>query len=243
MTTLVRLIGFEFKLQVKYGLFMAGILMSIMWLVVLSFFPASMMSVAVPLVLLMDLATMGYMFVAAMIYFEKGQGSIHALMITPISIKEYVISKITAILIYTLAVSFVVVQGISILKGISPNYVYLVLSLMMTATVHMLFGILFAAKFDSFTNFLFPTGLIFMFLMMPMLDFINIDALAFLKPFYYLWPSHGLILLLRGIYSPINLWQTVYGLLYNLILSLVLYKQVIKAFNQCIVGREADIDA
>ena len=243
MNRLSTLVKFEFQLQWKYGLIVAGLLMSTMWLVMLSFFPASSMPVAVPLVLLSDLATMGYMFIASMIYFEKGQGSIHAMMVTPVSIKNYINAKVVALLIYVMFVSFIVVQGISMIKNLSPNYSYLLIGLVMTAVVHMLLGVLFAAKFDSFTNFLFPTGLIFMFLMIPMLAFLNIPALEFMNSIYYLWPTHGLILLLRGIYTPLEIGQVIYALLYNGVLIVFLHRLCIKAFNQTVVGREEDIDA
>lgn len=242
MNRLSTLVKFEFKLQWEYGLIVAGLLMSTMWLLMLSFFPASSMAVAIPLVLLSDLATMGYMFIASMIYFEKGQGSIHVMMVTPVSIKEYLQSKIIALLIYVMGVSFIVVQGISIIKGLSPHYGFLVISIMMTAIVHMLLGVLFAAKFNSFSSFLFPTGLIFMVLMIPMLGFLNIPELQFMEALYYLWPTHGLILLLRGIYISLSSWQVIYALLYNGGLIYCLYRLCIKAFNQTIVGREGDID-
>lgn len=242
MNRLSTLIKFEFQLQWKYGLMPAGVLMSGMWLLILSFFPASAMTVAVPLVLLGDLATMGYMFIASMIYFEKGQGSIHAMMVTPIAIKEYIRSKLIALLIYIVCVSFIVVQGISSFKGLNPNYVYLILSIVFTAVLHMLLGVLFSAKFDSFTDFLFPTGLIFMFLMIPMISFFKIPAIQFMEIFYYLWPTHGLILMLRAIFAPISGLQLAYAVIYNSLIIVWLYKSSIKAFNQEVVGREGDID-
>lgn len=229
-------------MQYKYGLIAAGIIMSTLWITVLMLFSPKMLPSVIPMVLLGDLATMGYMFIAAIIYFERGQGSINAVISTPVKTKEYIQSKIISFFIYILCVSLLVVYIVSFTKGLEVKFIFVLLSISITSVFYMLLGLVLATKYKNFTDFLFPTGIVFLLLFVPILALLNLKQIKFLDRFYYLWPTHGMILLMKGIYGSISIFNLIYAVGINLIFIWVLYKKCLKEFNRKIIGRRGDID-
>lgn len=242
MERLRRLVVWELILQYKYGLIAAGFVMSGLWIIVLSLFSKEMIPVVIPLVLLGDLATMGYMFIAAILYFEKNQGSIYAVTTTPVKTKEYIQSKIMGLMLYILGVSLVVVYSIGVIKGLEVHLVYLGLAILCTATFYILLGFILATVFTTFTDFLIPTGIFFLVLFIPALDFLNLPQLMLLRPFYYLFPTHGMLLLMKGIFGNVSMAESIYAVSINLVVAIILYRISLKVFNKKIIGRTDDID-
>lgn len=238
----MNLVRWDLYMQKKYGLINAGIIMSILWIAILMLFSSSLIPSVIPLVLLGDLATMGFMFIASMIYFERGQGSVNAVISTPVKTKEYIQSKIFSLFIYILCVSLVVVYSVSIIKGVQVNLIFVLLSITMTSIFYMLLGLFLSTKYKSFTDFLFPTGILFLILFVPILDFLNLEQLKFLDMIYYIWPTHGMLLLMKGMFNPISVFNFVYAVAINLVFIWFLYKKCLKEFNIKIIGRRGDID-
>ncbi len=242
MQKLTKLIKWDLLTQYKYGLFVAGIILSLVWISILLFAPQQAIPDIMPIVLLGDLATMGYLFIAAMVFFEKGQGSIHAVITTPITTKQYIQSKIISLLIFILGVSLIVVYTVTIVKGLTANLLFVLLSIIITAVFYMLLGLFISTKYKDFTDFLFPTGLWLMISFIPLLGLMDLPQLSFLKNIYYLFPTHGMVLLMKGIYSPISMYDTLYAIAINVVFIYLLAKLCLTGFNRQVIGRRSDID-
>ncbi len=75
----------EVRLQRRHGVMLATAVMTLVWVAVLTVLPASVRGAAVPLVLLVDLATLGFFFVPALAVIERSNGVTATLRLTRLS--------------------------------------------------------------------------------------------------------------------------------------------------------------
>jgi fluoroquinolone transport system permease protein len=198
------------------------------------------MAYIIPIVVLSDVGTMGMLFIGAIVFFEKGQGSIKALIVTPVKPKEYIQAKVISLLCFVMLATFFVIIGPTLIKGVSINIVFYPIAVILIATPYILLGFILSAYFKSFTDFIFPMGLVFMVLNLPLLFLFDIKALEPFRGLIYILPSHGMVLLLKAMFEPQKALDLTYAILYNMIIIRWLYLKSIKIFNQKVIGRQGD---
>lgn len=79
------LVATEITLHRRYGILLATAALTAMWVVVLTVLPARVRIAAVPWVLLVDLATLGFFFVPALAVIERSNGVTAALRLTSLT--------------------------------------------------------------------------------------------------------------------------------------------------------------
>jgi len=79
-----------------------------------------------PIVLMLNSAFMGLFIVAAYVFMDKEEGTIKALTVTPVSIKDYLLSKVGVMLFTGLITGLLMTV---LVAGLDVNYFYLVLLL------------------------------------------------------------------------------------------------------------------
>ncbi|MFZ5824994.1 MAG: ABC transporter permease [Bacillota bacterium] len=145
----------------------------------------------VPLFLFSDAAMLGLMLIAALIFFEKEEGTLRAYLVTPGRIWEYLLAKALALALVALAFTAVLVPPI---LGTGPNYLYLAGLMALGAVMTALLGALIAVWFENLTQFLFPA--------IGIVSAISLPAGAYFVPsFSPLWlrylPTYPMIFGLR----------------------------------------------
>ena len=243
MKRLLNAIKWDVRFQKNYGLYMAGTVLTLVWVGVLSLFNEEGIKLAVQVVLLADVSTMGLLFIGAILFFERGQGSISAVITTPLKTKEYVLSKVISLTVFITVFSVLLVVLTSFIKGIKFNGFYLMLAVLIIAVEYILMGFYLSTFFKNFTDFLLPMGLVFAFMNLPIFTMFNIQSLEKFTYLFYVIPSTGLVKLLQGLYAAQSGLVVLYAIVYNSLLIYVLFKLCIKNFNTKVIGREGDIDA
>src|SRR5215208_1404740 len=108
MTRLLSALRLELTLQNRQKFLHAGIFSGLMWLAVLLPMPANLRPVAEPYVLVGDIAIIGYLFVGALVFFEKQERTIGAIVSTPLRFWEYLAAKLTVLVLISLFVALTV---------------------------------------------------------------------------------------------------------------------------------------
>ena len=121
MMRLISAIKWDIFFQMKYGLYTAGAVLTLVWVGILSLFSGEAIRLAVPIVLLSDISTMGLLFIGSIIFFERGQGSIAAVITTPLKTKEYIVSKIVSLTLFITMYSLLLTLLTSWFKGQTLN--------------------------------------------------------------------------------------------------------------------------
>lgn len=95
----------DIKFQLKQGFYLVYLLITIGYLILIQQFPLSWQRTIVPLIVFTDPALIGFFFIGGIIMLERVQGIFNYLMITPLTTKEYLISKILSLSIIAVMAS------------------------------------------------------------------------------------------------------------------------------------------
>lgn len=145
--------------------------------------PAQWTDLLMPVFLFSEPGLLGFYLAAAQLYFERGEGSVTALAVTPFREEEYLLARAASMgLIATLAGGLVagLVLGLDLRLGL------LLITLYLTATLFTLLGVAVSAYFSEFTRFLVGS---FVLLIPVFLPFLSYFQLAPARAFAWL-PSH-----------------------------------------------------
>lgn len=87
----------DLRLQLRQGFYLAGAFVAAIWIAILSQLPADGVRVALPAFLFLNGLTTTFFFVAGLVLFEKREGVLAALVVTPLRDGEYLASKVATL--------------------------------------------------------------------------------------------------------------------------------------------------
>jgi fluoroquinolone transport system permease protein len=212
-------------------LFYAAAFVTLVWVVILRLFSAEMLGVALPFIIFADLGIVGVYFMAGMVLFEKGEQTLEALVVTPLRFREYLTAKLATLTLLALVISLVVVITT---YGLGFNMLWLVLGTALTSLIALLVGFISVARYQAISAYLLPSQLYFLPLNLPIIDYFG----WWEHPIFYLIPTQGSLLLLRGAFEPLAAWQIIYAIGYQVLWVGLLAWVARRMFDRYIVGRQ-----
>ena len=136
----------DFTFQLKHGFYTVYIVLSIAYIIILSFIPQEPVKTVLPILIYSDPAGLGLFFIGGMVLLEKEQGVLSLLYITPLKVYEYITSKVITLgLISTLVGSAISLATV----GVNANYILIIVSTFLTSVFYTLAGFLIASKTSS----------------------------------------------------------------------------------------------
>jgi ABC-type Na+ efflux pump permease subunit len=150
----------------------------------------------VPILLFSDTAMIGLLFIAALIFIEKDEGTMRAYLVTPGRTWELLLAKALALALLGLIFTLLFVP-LSI--GSGPNYLHLLLLMFAGSLMGALIGAWLAAYFDNFNQFLFPGLAVMITLTLPSIAYFTP---SFSPVWLRLLPSYPLVFGLREALFP-----------------------------------------
>lgn len=118
----------------------------------------------VPALLFSDAAMIGLLFIAALIFMEKEEGTLLAYLVTPGRVWEYLLSK--ALNLSLLALLFALIL-VPLTVGGRANYLHLLAVMLLGSMLVSLFGAWIAVHFENLTQFLFPAIVLITIISLP----------------------------------------------------------------------------
>lgn len=225
-------LSLDLTLQKRYGFYYAAAFVTVVWIVLLRFVPDSWLGMAVPFLVFMDLGVIGFYFLAAQVIYEKTEGTINAIVVTPLRFKEYLVSKLISLTILSWVISMIVaVSGV----GLSFNLVLFSLGIIFTSLLILAVGMVAVAPHSSISAFLLPSQLYFFPICIPLIDFFGWIK----SPFVYLIPSQASLVLLKGAFYSITTLQLVYAVIYQLVWTVILFIIAEKRYNRYVIAGSA----
>jgi len=107
----------------------------------------------------------------------------------------------------SLSTSFIIVFFV---KGTNFNPILLFFGVVLSSAAYILLGITLSFKFKNFTNFLFLSIPILIFICFPMVEIFKI----FRSPLFYIFPGKASLVLINGAFTDFNLLDSFYGIFY-----------------------------
>lgn len=206
----------DIRLQVRNGFYYAAGFVALINILILAQIPSEALAHWMPLLILSNLLINTFYFIAGQVLLEKGEGTLHAQVVTPLRDSEYLISKITSLTLLSLVENFLIVL---IGYGTTFNIISFIAGLAGAAFVYSLCGFVAVSRHSSINEYLFPS---FFY------------TLAFLPPFlpYGGWeigwplllhPLQGPLLIVQGAFGEVEGGTLVAGVLLSVLWTIVLF--------------------
>ena len=98
----------DIRFQIKQGFYLVYVIITAMYLIIMSFLPDDILAVALPLVVFSDPSVLGLFFIGGIILMEKGQGVLMVLVVSPLRTSEYILSKVISLAIVSVLAAFAI---------------------------------------------------------------------------------------------------------------------------------------
>ena len=96
MNSFITLFSGELNRMKKYNILTAGIFVALLWVGILFFTDIEDITSMVPLIVFIDATSMSMVLIGATMFYEKQEGTIKTLLVSPIGKSEYILAKIFA---------------------------------------------------------------------------------------------------------------------------------------------------
>lgn len=231
MTRQLRAMRWDMVFQLRYGLYLATAVSTLVVLIIVKQLPASVLDLALPFVMFSDLALVGFYFIAALVLFEKAEGTLLALVVSPLRFGEYLASKLTTLTALAVVISLLVTL---VCYGVGFNWLLLIVAVSLLSCLGLLVGLIAVAPHDTVSAFVLPAQVYSLVMAVPLVAFLGF----FEHPVFYLWPTWASLLLLRSAFVPIAAWQVGYGIVYQALWIGLLAWVAHRRFDRYVVGRQ-----
>ncbi len=225
----------------KYGLFQATLVVTVFWLGAAWFLGDEVIEMFVPLIFLMEATMMTILLVGATMFFEKKESTVNSILVSPVTMQEYIAAKVIMNVINSMVSVAVISVGIYLMKGITFNYLLLVPAMIMVTVVHTLIGIKIAYMSLNFSSLLANYMVyVFLFLVPPVLALFNVIR-GVVTDFFILLPPEASNIILGSVFREVETWRLLASWGYLLVLSVLVYRFMIKPGFDNFVMRESGV--
>jgi fluoroquinolone transport system permease protein len=234
MSNLKKMLKWEFTLLYRYKIIHISILSVILYFIITQAVPDMNIPVFHTLLLFFDPAIIGIMFVGALVLFEKSENVLQALVVTPMKVNDYLLSKIISLTILSVISATIFITLLNLLGEIDFNVFYLAISIILTSIMLILLGFIIVSRVKSINEYLMAFAVLFLGLtFFPMLHLSHLYE----NTIFYLWPTQASFLLFKGVFvaESLETWEIAYGIGYQLIWIGILFWLAKKAFYKHIV--------
>ena len=165
--------------QARNQLYAIGLGMAVAWGLLARFVvDAEVLRPWLAPILIVHLGSTTYFFMAALIIFERDQGTLSAQSITPLRFHEYLASKLTSLSVFAAVESLLLLALAGALAQI--HWPALFWAIAVLGMFYGLLGFIQALPCRSVTDFLIPNAMVMgILLMLPLL------------PYFGVWPGYG----------------------------------------------------
>lgn len=231
MSNLSSSIRWDMKLQYKYGLYIVTGIVTFLYVLLLMPLPENLLDRITVFIIFTDPALLGFLFIGALVLFEKSERTLDALTVTPLKVDEYMVSKMVSLSILALGSSLIIVL---FSHGLTPNFPAFVTGVLLTSLFFTLIGFIAVVRFNTLNEY-FLTQIFYMgILNLPLLDYFGILK----SPVFYAIPTQASLILLRSAFGEVATWEILYSVIYLLLWIGITYVWAKRAFYRYIILKQ-----
>jgi fluoroquinolone transport system permease protein len=200
----------DIQLQIRNGFYYAAGFVALINILILAQLPSEALAHWMPLLILSNLLINTFYFVAGQVLLEKGEGTLHAQVVTPLKNSEYLASKVLSLTLLSLLENLLIVL---VGYGTEFNPVLLVSGMIGAAAMYTLCGFVAVSKYSSINEYLFPSFLYTLAFIPPFFPYGGFEGGWFL----YLHPLQAPLILVQGAFTGMERGELVYGAFASLV--------------------------
>lgn len=233
MSNFFVLLAGELQRMKKYKILGASLLVSVIWIGMLHFTDIKDVSSIFPLLILLDATTMSMLIVGVMMFYEKQEGTIKTLLVSPISKTEYILAKTFANIFSNVETLVILYLYAKFFKEININFFALLGAVILIAFFHSLIGFMLTYYSKDFTELLIGMMKYTLIFMLPIIfEQVGMIKNETIRKLFYAIPTKSSMTLLRAPAGGIEVWEIVTSVLYLLVASILLYIAVYRKFDE-----------
>lgn len=234
MKRFIHHLKWDFVLQIRYRIVSVVVIITVLYMLVFSSLPKAWlgdeaMNQVLILLILSDPVMLGFMFIGALVLFEKSANTLSALVITPMQPWQYLWSKASTLTIIALFCGLVM-AAIGYVGNI--NYGLLICGIILSSLLFVFIGFVGVARVKTFNQYIIILPLAITPLCFPILNFLGITDTYL----WYIIPTQASLLLLGGSFRPIETWKIIYSVIFLSISVWGAYKWAAHSFVKYVVG-------
>lgn len=204
MVKLLKTILWDLKFAARYNIITVAIVITILYTLIFKIIPGAALTEVLVTFIFSDPTMFGFIFIGAMVLFEKDANTLQALSVTPLKPWQYLWSKAIAL---TLIALFCSVGMAFIAQGFSFNLIYLIAATALSSLMFTFIGFIGVSRVRTFNQYII---LIPMFMLPTILPLADLYGLA-KSPFFYLIPTHGSLILLKTAFEGESALNIIYA--------------------------------
>jgi len=234
MSNIKNMVKWEFILLSRYYIIHISILSVILYFLSTQAIPDMDNSKFHTMLLFFDPATIGLLFIGALVLFEKSENILQALVVTPMQVDDYILSKILSLTILSVISASLFMILLTIFGDVEFDILFFCLGIILSSIMLILLGFILVSRVKSINEYLLSMAVAFLGLSFP--PMLHISGL-YENIIFYAWPTHASLTLFKGVFfaSGIELWEIAYGIGYQVFWIVLLYLLAKKAFHKYIV--------
>lgn len=225
--SLLNSIKYDMKFGFRHNFYGAYMIVAVVYILALRMIPQGSRENIGMLILFSDPSALGAFFIGAIIMLEKSQNTLQGVLITPMSIKKYIWTKVLSLLMISVGSSVVIaIFGI----GGDINYILIVISVGLTAIFFTLVGFVIALYSKSLNSY-FINSMVIVPFMIPVLGYLNIYSNEMFK----ILPSYWSLELLKASMYKMDVIYIILAILILVLWCIIAFIVVEKVFNYKVI--------
>ncbi len=230
MNPIRAMVRWDVRLQLRYGFYTVYTVLTVFYIIAFVGvgLPKSLTERALVFIVLSDPAVLGFYFIAALVLIEKREGVLDALVVSPLGVRGYLVSKVTSLTLLAVIVATILTL---VVHPAGVNFSLLALGVALTSIPFVLIGFVSVARFDSINDYFLSALLYGVVLYAPLLSFFGL----FDTPVFYLLPVRPALILIDGAFHGIQFWEFVYAVGYLSLGGLLAFTVAERQFHRHIV--------
>ena len=144
-----RLICSDIHFQWKYGFYFIYFILTVLYVCGIASLPGHWKTDIASIMIYSDPAAMGLFFMGAIVLLEKSQKVLNAIVVSPVKMSEYILSKTVALI----AISTVIAMILGLVSG-SNQLLSIAVGTALTSAIFTMLGITAATKISNLNQFL-----------------------------------------------------------------------------------------
>jgi len=242
MSNFMVLLQGELQRMKKYHIITASFITALIWIGILQFSSIKDVTNLFPIFIFVDATSMSMLMIGVTMFFEKQEGILKSLFVSPINKIQYISAKTFANISSNLTTLIVLYIYSILVKEVHVNIFMLIGAVVLIAIFHSLVGFVLTFYSKDFTSMLIGMLKYSFVLTIPVLLVqLSVIKSSFISNILYFVPTKAAMTLLQiASNTSIKSWEVVIALTYLIIGSYLLFIFVLKKFDQFAVKESGE---
>lgn len=216
MKKLILLSVWQVKLLAKYQILTVAFIIGLFYALAFKILPALQTEQIASFLIFSDPSMLGFIFVGAMILFEKTDGTLAAQTVTPMLPRHYLIAKALALLFPAVICSVIMVISA---QGLEFRLLPFLLSTILSSLLFTFLGIAGAVRVDTLNQYIIVIPLFLLPTSLPLLNFFNLTHWKWL----YVVPTQASLYLFQQSFDSSQILHELLAVLYLLVWVIIAF--------------------